>query len=69
MTSMQETVQKWEARQEHNKLWGAGITNMISKTRNGVAQGQEERKREKERQMTARTDEGRLYASQHAYTT
>jgi len=39
---------------------------MIAKTMNEVAQGQEGREREKESQMTARTDGGGLEASQHA---
>jgi len=39
MTWMQEREQKWDARHEDNKLWGAGITNMIAKTMKGVAQG------------------------------
>jgi len=43
MTWMQEREQKWEARYEDDKVWGAGITNMIAKTMKGVAQGQEER--------------------------
>jgi len=45
-------------------VWGAGITNMIAKTMKGVAQGQEER--EREREVTARTDGGGPEASQHA---
>jgi len=44
-----------------------GITNMIAKTMKGVAHGQEER--EREREVTARTDGGGLEASQHADTT
>jgi len=48
-------------------VWGAGITNMIAKTMTGVAQGQEER--EREREVTARTDGGGLEAAQHADTT
>jgi hypothetical protein len=39
---------------------------MIAKTMKGVAQVQEER--EREREMTARTDGGGLEASQHADT-
>jgi len=31
MTWMQEREQKWVARHEDDKLWGAGITNMIAK--------------------------------------
>jgi hypothetical protein len=64
---MQEREQKWDARYEDNKVWGAGITNMIAKTMKVVAQGLEER--EREREMTARTDGGGLEASQHADTT
>jgi len=37
---MQEREQKWDARHEDNKLWGAGITNMIAKTIHGVIHGQ-----------------------------
>jgi len=69
MTWMQDREQKWDARHEDDKLWGASITNMIAKTMKGVAQGQEGREREKERQMTARTDRGGLEALQHADTT
>jgi len=67
MTWMQEREQKWDARYEDYKVWGAGITNMIAKTMKGVAQGQEER--EREREVTARMDGGGLEASQHADTT
>jgi len=67
MTWMQEREQKWEARYEDDKMWGAGIPNMITKTMKGVAQGQEETGRE--RDVTARTDGGGLEASQHADTT
>jgi len=66
MTWMQQREQKWDARYEDDKVWGAGITNMIAKTMKGVAQGQEER--EREREVTARTDGGGLEASQHADT-
>jgi len=65
MTWMQEREQKWDALYEDDKVWGAGITNMIAKNMKGVAQGQEER----EREVTARTDGGWLEASQHADTT
>jgi len=64
MAWMQEREQKWDTRHEDNKLWGAGITNMIAKVMKGVAPGKEGR--EKEREMTARTDGGGLEASQHA---
>jgi len=67
MTWMQGREQSWDARYEDDKVWGAGITNMIAKTMKGVAQGQEERGRERE--ATARTDGGGLEASQHADTT
>jgi hypothetical protein len=67
MTWMQEKDQKWDARYEDDKVWGAGIMNRIAKTMKGVAQGQEER--ERERDMTARTDSGGLEASQHVDTT
>ena len=63
---MQEREQKWDARHEDDRLWGAGIKNMIEKTMKGVAQGQEGR--EREREMTARTDGRGLEASQHADT-
>jgi len=43
LTWMQEREQKWDAHCEDDKVWGAGIMNMIAKTMNGVAQGQEER--------------------------
>jgi len=43
MTWMQEREQKWDAHQKDDELWGAGITNMITKTMKGVAQGQEGR--------------------------
>jgi len=66
MTWIQEREQKWDARHEDDKLWGEGITNMIAKTMKGVAQGQEGR--EREREMTARTDGGGLEASQLADT-
>jgi len=66
-TWMQEREQKWDARHEDDKLWGAGITNMIAKIMKGVASGQEVR--EKERDETAGTDGGGLQASQHADTT
>jgi hypothetical protein len=56
MTWMQGREQKWDAHHEDDKLWGAGILNMISETMKAVAQGQEGR--EKERQTTARTDGG-----------
>jgi len=64
MTWMQERDQTCEAYYEYDKVWGARITNMIAKTMKGVAQGQEEK--EKEREVTARTDGGGLDASQHA---
>jgi hypothetical protein len=42
-TWMQEREQKWDARYEDDKVWGAGITNMIVNTMKGVAPGQAER--------------------------
>jgi hypothetical protein len=38
---MQQREQQWEARHEDDKVWGAGIKNMIAKTLNRLAQGQE----------------------------
>jgi hypothetical protein len=67
MTWMQEREQKWDARYEDDKVWGAGITNMIAKTMNGVPQGQGDR--ERAREVAVRTDSGGLEASQHADTT
>jgi hypothetical protein len=67
MTWMQKREQKWDAHQQDDKLREAGITIMMIKTIKGVAQRQEER--EREREMTARTDGGGLDASQHAHTT
>jgi len=67
MTWMEEREQKWDARYEDDKVWGVGITNMIAKTMKGVAQGKE--RREREREVTARTNGGGLEASQHADTT
>jgi nucleotidyltransferase/DNA polymerase involved in DNA repair len=66
-TWMQEREQKWDARHEDDKLWGAGITNIIAKVLNGVAPGQEAR--ENERDKTAWMDGGGLDASLHADTT
>jgi hypothetical protein len=66
ITWLQERKQKWDACHEDAKLWGAGITNMIAKTMQGVAQGQEGRHRE--RAMTARTEGGGLETSHHADT-
>jgi hypothetical protein len=63
-TWRQEREQKWDARHEDDKLWGAGITNMIAKIMTGVASGQDAR--EKERDETAETDGGGLQASQYA---
>jgi len=67
MTWMQEIEQKWDARHEDDKLWGAGIANMLAKVIKGVAPGQEARK--KERDKTAKMDGGGLEASHHADTT
>ena len=64
---MQEREQKWDARHEDDKLWGAGITNMIANVVKRVAPSQEAR--EKKRVKTAKMDGGGLEASQHADTT
>ena len=63
-TWMQEREQKWDTHHEDDKLWGAGITNMIAKVMKGVAPGQGAR--EKEREKAARMDGGGLEASKHA---
>jgi len=63
-TCMQAREQKWHTRHEDDKLWGAGITNMIAKIMNGVAAGQEARGNE--RDETKGTDGGGPEASQHA---
>jgi len=67
MMLMQQSEQKLDARYEDDKVWGAGIMNMIAKTVKGVAQCHQER--ETEREVTARRDGGGLEASQHADTT
>jgi len=67
MTWMQERERKWDTHHEDDKLLGVGIMNMIAKTMQGVAQGQEAS--ERERQMTASTDGGWLEALQHAHMT
>jgi hypothetical protein len=64
MMWMEEREQMWDARYEDDQVWGAGITNKIAKTMKGVAQGQQER--EREREVTARMDSGGLEDSQHA---
>jgi len=56
----------WDAHHEYNMLWRAGITTMLAKSMAGVAQGQEGR--EKDREITAKTDGGGLEASQHGDT-
>jgi len=66
-TWMQKREQKWDARHEDDKLWGAGITNMLAKIMKGVASSQDAR--EKERYKTAGTDGGGPEASQYADTT
>jgi len=43
MTWMQEREQKWVTSHQDNKLWGAGITNMITKVMKVVAPVQEGR--------------------------
>jgi hypothetical protein len=40
-TWMKEREQKWDACHEDDKLWGAGISNMIAKVMKGVAPGHE----------------------------
>jgi len=67
MTSMTESEQKLDARHEDDKLCGVGIPNRIAKNMNGLAHGQERREREGE--MTARTDSGGLEDSQVAEKT
>jgi hypothetical protein len=67
MTWMQEREQKLDIRYKDDKVWGAGMTHMIAKIIEGVAQGKEEI--EREREATLRTDGGGLEASQHADTT
>jgi hypothetical protein len=67
MTWTQKREHKWDAHYVGNKLWVAGIANMIVKIRKGVARGQEGR--EKQREGTVRTDGGGLVASQYADTT
>jgi len=64
MTWMQEREQEWDACHKNDKLWGSGIMNMIVKTINGVAQGLEGREREKD--LTMRTDGGGLEVTQPA---
>jgi hypothetical protein len=64
MMWMQERVEMWDARPKDENMWRAGITNVIAKTMNGVAQRQ--RGRETEKEMTARMDGGGLESSQHA---
>ena len=66
-TWMQEQEQKWDARHEEDKLWGAGITNMIAKVLKCVVPGQAVR--EKESKKAARMDGGGLDTAQHADTT
>jgi len=61
---MQEREQKCDAHHEDKKLWGAVITNMITKVMKGVAPGQGVR--EKEREKAARMEGGGLEASQQA---
>jgi len=67
MAWMEEREQKWDARNEDDKLWGAGIRNSTAKLMNGVEPGQEGR--EKDRGVTVGTDGGGLEASHHADTT
>jgi len=67
MAWMEEGEQKWDTHHEDDKLWGAGIPNMIANVLKGVAPAQEGR--EEEREVTVRTDGGWLEASQQADTT
>jgi hypothetical protein len=66
MTWMQEKERKWDASHEGDKLWGAGITNIIVKFMKGVEPGLEAR--ENERDKTAQMDVEGLEALQHSYT-
>jgi hypothetical protein len=67
MTRMQEREQKCDAHHEDDMLWGAGTTNMIAKTINEVGQG--DKGREREREITARTDGVELEAFQYTAMT
>jgi len=67
MVCMQQREQQWDASHEDDMLWGAGITNMITKLMRVVAPGQEGR--EKDREMTVGRHGVGLEASQHADTT
>jgi hypothetical protein len=64
---MQEREQMSDSRCEDDKVWWAGITNLIAKTIKGIGQGREER--ERDREATARTDGGGLETAQDADTT
>jgi hypothetical protein len=64
MTRMHEREQKRDACYQNDKVWVAGVTNMIAKTMKRAAEGQEER--EREREVTATTEGGGLKASEHA---
>jgi hypothetical protein len=46
MTCILERELMWDARHEDNKLWGEHITNMITHTMKGVAQGHTGREKE-----------------------
>jgi len=63
---MHEREQKSDAPHGNDKLWGVGITNTNPKTMRWVAESPEGR--ESQRDMTVRTDGGRLEVSQHADT-
>jgi hypothetical protein len=67
MMWMQEREQMGDDRHEDDRLWAAGITNIIAKAMRGVAPGKVAR--EIERDMTAKMDSGVLEANQHADTT
>jgi hypothetical protein len=45
-TWMQERERNWDSSHEDNKLWGAGIKNMIAKVMKGVAPAEEASKKE-----------------------
>jgi outer membrane biosynthesis protein TonB len=66
MMWMQQREQKWDVRYKEDKVWGAGIMNMIAKTMKAVAQRQEEK--EREREVTGSMDWWELGASEHAGT-
>jgi hypothetical protein len=66
MTWMQERQQKNDARHGDDRLWGAGIMNMMAKVMKVVVPGPEVR--EIDTDKTARMDGGGLEDSQHEHT-